>query len=1191
MIGGWSLVSAQQQEDKLIINIEGGTGFFVTISNPNDEGEISGIELTCDDVKNRIIYFPDTYNYIGTIEAGGSYYKNISAFDILGDAVELIYPIEVVFTLSYGETTIKRTVYCAISGSEITIVGIFYNDGGSYEGYTLYTPYMFERTYLINNDGEIVHKWDSGFLHPYGMGVYLTEDGKLLRTEFDSIIDQFYHKPWRPWNEPGGMTGRVVRMDWDGNKDFIFPYYNKEYCLHHDIEPLPNGNILMIAWEIKTEGEAEAAGLENWDERWGDYIYSDKIIEVNPDIWNKEKDYETAIVWEWHAWDHIVQEYDDSIEETYGLVEDHPERIHLNMIAHQDFLHTNSVEYIEEFDQILLSFRNINEIVVIDHTTDTDEAASHEGGKYGKGGDLLYRWGNPINYKQGAEEDQQLFMQHDARLIESGCPGEGHFSVFNNRNPNDEDDSKFSTAIEIDPPVDENGFYYLEEGSAYGPSEPDWIWGDEKFYSSIMGGAQRLPNGNTLICDAAGEGMKMNGRIFEVTPEDEIIWQYTNFYPTWIGDRLHVSDVFKMQRYPLDYPGIGELESEPVSWITEMAYLMTTNPSYEPLYITSGIYVSPSSYLQSSQQTVNFYDMSESYYDNITSWVWDFGDGNYSYTQNTSHTYAAEGVYTVTLNVTDNSTNSTLYSVSSQLVYIDSGQPEIASVTNTPDIAGFGSDVTINASVFDNLSGIDTVWVNVTYPDDSYSNSTMDLTSGSYYEYVFDDTWLTGQYNYTIWVYDKSNNNISSSGHSFNISSQATVSVCTVKDEYCNNETVNLTDPPGGSPEMGYKLLNDGDVLHIWNRFDSYYFNTSSGIQLTNHYDEYWSHNVLMLGYYNNDQWNLIYRTDDLTGFNKDIESDNETFVNATLWKDLSYSGYDFRLAIRYHLGIDDNELIVIPYIKNIGQDDIPFVLGFGWEMKDIQINMTTSGDYIDVNRTIYYLNQTLDNVYSDLPEAEFYLMENITESNVKSLYLKWNQSLNYKLQVKSRDGQYNAPVTLFIKVGTLDAGQEKYTKMYWYDADQVIYYFDSYDDSPYGEAWAAFPGYMVDGSISSSASTTSNGDVELCTGNNCSGTDIGTIITVELRVKSYYSSNQRDTILRPVFGGTNDGADHHYQTVVIDTWSQWFDITNDPFAPQSWDWNDIESLDCDVEAESSAGPPFTLHCSKVEIRVGYIPY
>jgi hypothetical protein len=527
----------------------------------------------------------------------------------------------------------------------------------------------------------------------------------------------------------------------------------------------------------------------------------------------------------------------------------------------------------------------------------------------------------------------------------------------------------------------------------------------------------------------------------------------------------------------------------------------------------------------------------------------------------------------------------------------DTFSPEITSASADPGTVGYGFNITIAPTVTDNQSGVNLVKVNITYPDNSYGNYTMNNTGGSNYEYVFSDTWQTGQYNYTIWSIDNANNSNFSSQYSFTVSAQGNVSVCTVKDIYGDNESINLTDPPGGegsgggssSQTIGYELLYDNKVLHIWNKYDSYYFNTSSGIQLTNHYNEYWSHNVLMLGYYNNDVWNLIYRTDELSGFNKDIESDNETFVNVTLWKDLTYQGYDFRLAIRYHLGVYDNELTVIPYIKNIDQNDIPYILGFGWEMKDIQIDMTTSGDYINVNRTMHYLNQTLNNIYTNLSETEFYLMENITDTKTKSLYLKWNQSLTYKLQVKSREGQYNAPVTLFIKVGTLNADQEKYTKLFWYDAEQVTFYFDRYDNS---EAWATNPGYMVDGNMVNFASTTVNGDVELCDGNNCSGTDLGTISAVELRVLSYHSSGQRDTILRPVFSGTTDGIEYRYVTIAPTVWSEWFDITYDPFAPQSWGWSDIVNLDCDVEAESDPwGPTFTLYCSKIELRVTYTPY
>jgi hypothetical protein len=392
----------------------------------------------------------------------------------------------------------------------------------------------------------------------------------------------------------------------------------------------------------------------------------------------------------------------------------------------------------------------------------------------------------------------------------------------------------------------------------------------------------------------------------------------------------------------------------------------------------------------------------------LVSYYFDWGDGNnsgwiglgtsgisnYYYD---SHKWESQGGYyvkTKTRDIFDYESN-----WSTPILFrTENLPPLINSVNNTPDPVGFGFNVTITANVTDdttgNYSDIKIVKVNVSYPDDTFVNVSMNDIGNDTYEYVFSDSWAVGQYNYSIWAIDNAYNTNASSGHSFNVSVDATISVCTINSSYTGNSTVNLTDPPGSSYLVGYEFLDDGEVLNIWNNLDHYYFNTSSGIQLTNHYDEYWSHNVLMLGYYNNDEWNLIYRTDELSGFNKEIESDNETFVNVTLWKDLTYQGYDFRLAIRYNLGVDDNELTVIPYIKNIGQDDIPYVLGFGWEMKDIQINMTTSGDYIDVNRTMYYLNQTLDNVYINLSEAEFYLMENITDINTKSLYLKWNQSL-----------------------------------------------------------------------------------------------------------------------------------------------------------------------------------------------------
>jgi len=517
--------------------------------------------------------------------------------------------------------------------------------------------------------------------------------------------------------------------------------------------------------------------------------------------------------------------------------------------------------------------------------------------------------------------------------------------------------------------------------------------------------------------------------------------------------------------------------------------------------------------------------------------------------------------------------------------------PVITNISASPNPVGYGGSVTISADVTSNNSNIDSVKVNIYKPeDDSFEaplSYNMTNTGGDTYEYTFNDTWQHGMYNYTIWAEDANGNETGSSQYSFNVSAQATVSVCTIKDEYGNNEMVNLTDPPLNSPVVGFELLDDGEVLRIWNRLDSYYFDTDSGIQLTNHYNEYWSHNVFMLGYYNNDEWNLIYRTDELNGFNKNITSDR-TFVNATLWKDLSYNGYDFRLAIRYHLGVDDKELTVIPYIKNLDDEDIPYNLGFAWEIKDIQIDMTTSGDYIEINGTSYLLNQSLDNTYKNMDNACFYIREDHAGDRSESLYLRWDKDLSYKVKVEFRDGQYNAPVTLGIKIGTLSVSQEKQTSLFWYDLSEVIYYFNSYDNNI---AWATSPSYMVDGSTSNYASTTLDGDVGLCDGNSCSTSDLGAIGIVELRSYGYYSGYQRDTILRPVFGGTTDGYFYPQRTNATPSWSEWSYITNDPYGPgqQSWTWNDVQNLDCKVIAEGGM-LPFTLYCSKVEIRVRYTP-
>jgi hypothetical protein len=317
--------------------------------------------------------------------------------------------------------------------------------------------------------------------------------------------------------------------------------------------PLPNGNVLMIAWETKTRTEAINAG-RNPNSFIGDTFMPDHIIEVKP-----TGPTSGDIVWEWHVWGHLIQDYDSS-KANYDVVGDHPELVDINYGINpvmSDWLHTNSIDYNEKFDQILISVHHFNEIWVIDHSTTTGEAAGHTGGNSGKGGDLLYRWGNPEAYRAGTTDDKKFFGQHDASWIQTGCPGEGDILVFNNGEGRPT--TGYSSVDEIVPPVNDTGEYYLEPGSSYGPENAIWSYianPPTSFYSVIFSGAQRLKDGDTLICDA------LEGRFFEVTPNGTTIWQYVNPFPT-----PRLNHVFKIVYIPQETPDFPDLDcTGSLSW-------------------------------------------------------------------------------------------------------------------------------------------------------------------------------------------------------------------------------------------------------------------------------------------------------------------------------------------------------------------------------------------------------------------------------------------------------------------------------------------------------------------------------------------------------------------------------------------------------------------------------------------------
>ena len=429
-------------------------------------------------------------------------------------------------------------------------VGLFLNTPKACEGYTLFAPKHNMVTYLINNAGQVVHSWKSEY-EP-GQVVHLLTNGHLIRACMLRVQG----------GTSGGEGGRIEEYDWDGNLVWEFNHATRDYQLHHDLKPLPNGHILALMVERKSREQAVAAGFDASLMR-DDYLVPDALVEIELIKPNGGR-----IVWEWHVWDHLVQDLDRT-KANFGDVAAHPELVSVacnGRGAPAFWNHMNSFDYNSKLDQIVLSVRGCNEIWFLDHSTTTQEAAGHTGGKHGKGGDLIYRWGNPAAYKRGTMQDKQLVQQHDAQWIPAGSPGAGHMTIFNNGY-----DRGWSSVEEIVLPVDANGRYVLEPGKAYGPSKPVWHYEAKNrtdFFSSEISGAHRLPNGNTLIC--AG----IVGNLFEITPTGEMVWQYVN--PMVRGGILAQGElpgkdmrghlwnaVFKVHRYAPDYPGLAGRDLTP----------------------------------------------------------------------------------------------------------------------------------------------------------------------------------------------------------------------------------------------------------------------------------------------------------------------------------------------------------------------------------------------------------------------------------------------------------------------------------------------------------------------------------------------------------------------------------------------------------------------------------------------------
>jgi hypothetical protein len=287
----------------------------------------------------------------------------------------------------------------------------------------------------------------------------------------------------------GGGEGAGQEYDWWGNRVWEHPMPRA----HHDIFRKANGNTLLI----RTEDTPEAIRAKAQDPKRRAYVHSDVIVEVSP---------ENEVVWECHLCDVL------DIDRCNPIPASQDWWAGPNNNTVTDWTHTNTVQALPEnrwYDDgdarfrpgnVLISLRQLDVLLIIDRESKQivwEYTGDHKGGLSG---------------------------QHDSHMIEKGLPGAGHIIVYDNGASPYKDlaHAGCSFILEVDPVT----------------QQVVWVYDDrEWFHSNFTSAVQRLPNGNTLITEA------WHGRIFEVTPEKETVWEYV--VPQGRANRAY--------RYPYDY--------------------------------------------------------------------------------------------------------------------------------------------------------------------------------------------------------------------------------------------------------------------------------------------------------------------------------------------------------------------------------------------------------------------------------------------------------------------------------------------------------------------------------------------------------------------------------------------------------------------------------------------------------------
>jgi len=435
-----------------------------------------------------------------------------------------------------------------------------YQPDETWDGYTLFNCFTGTGTakngnnVLIDMHGNIVNEWT--FTGPGYMSASKALPGGCI---VGSMVDP---------NDVMAGGGKLTQLNWDGE---VIRQWDTMSHHDHEQEGSPCGYYAPGA-EPMIEG-AKVLVLESTRPDLADT----KHICPKPlkDDRIRELDWDGNELFRWQAWEHFdelgLDEWARAGLQT-GLCYEGP--AFMAEMLPEDWTHGNAVAWCgpnKWYDQgdlrfhpdnIIADFRSLNITIII-------ARHDHPEGRWQEG-DIIWKLGPDYSTAREDYKVGQIIGQHMAHMIPKGLPGEGNMLILDNggqagygaliqglRDANGNPLGTwpntfrmFSRVLEINPVTKQVVWEYKQPRLSEDLDGDGKILGNEKlFFSNLMSGAQRLPNGNTLITESDP------GRVFEVTTSGKVVWEYA---PTWFDPEAFMGvAVYRAYRVPYEWAPAG----------------------------------------------------------------------------------------------------------------------------------------------------------------------------------------------------------------------------------------------------------------------------------------------------------------------------------------------------------------------------------------------------------------------------------------------------------------------------------------------------------------------------------------------------------------------------------------------------------------------------------------------------------